>query len=227
MRRVAFIDERALAKNFKTGDIVQKTGLRDLLPAPYYGRVLFANIETGVVTVQWPWGAGQEYPSELNPILAKDVKQILDLNQWYSNWDGARHGIYGDEPDSSYQGLSAKIAAAYEHRTLPVWRAACREMHYGANEVQAFVRLSARFSEEFGADAVRLTVSNLYEAARRMAVYWHDSKRRYKVTKQEKNSGKLTCARCKNVMKPRTYRQGKRVFQCRMCGFTIHPSDLV
>ena len=181
----AFIDERALARNFKTGDVVQKASLREMLPAPYYGRVLFANAETGVVTVQWPWGAEQESPSTLNPILTKDVKNILDLNQWYSNWDAARHGMYGDEPDPGYSALSAKIAASYERKTMPMWRSACKHMHHGLNEMQVFKQLNAEFGEEFGTDAVRRTVANLYETARRMAVYWHDSKRRYRVTRRK------------------------------------------
>lgn len=226
---MAFIDERALARNFKTGDIVQKSSLRDLLPSPYYGRVLFANAETGTVTVQWPWGAEQEHPSTLNPILsnAKDSKSILDLNQWYSNWDAARHGMYGDDPDPGYSAMSAKIAAMHEQTTLPLWRAACKCMHDGMDSVSAFMKLSSSFAEEFGSDTVRRTVANLYEASKRLAVYWHDSKRRYRVTRKEKNSGVYTCPRCKNPLKPRTFRQNQKVMACKICGFTIHPRDLI
>ncbi len=224
---MAFVDERALARNFKTGDVVQKASLRELLPAPYYGRVLFANAETGVVTVQWPWGAEQEYPSMLNPVLAKEVKSILDLNQWYSSWDAARHGMYGDEPDPGYSALSSKIAAAFEHKTLPLWRAACKLMHHGASEIEAFQSLSAEFGGEFGSDTVRRTAANLYETARRMAVYWHDSKRRYRVTRKERSSGMYTCPRCKSILKPRVFRQNQKVLACRGCGFTIHPEDLI
>ncbi len=224
---MAFVDERALARNFKTGDVVQKASLREMLPAPYYGRVLFANVETGVVVVQWPWGAEQEYPSTLNPVLSQDVKSILDLNQWYSNWDAARHGIYGDEPDPGYSAMSAKVAAAYERKTLSLWRTACKLMHHGFDELGAFKQLSSEFGEEFGTDAVRRTVANLYETARRLAVYWHDSNRRYRVTRKERDSGVYTCPRCKSILKPRTFRQNQKVMACRSCGFTIHPRDLV
>jgi predicted RNA-binding Zn-ribbon protein involved in translation (DUF1610 family) len=224
---MAFVDERALARNFKTGDVVQKASLRDLLPAPYYGRVLFANAETGVVTVQWPWGAEQEYPSTLNPVLAKDVKNILDLNQWYSNWDAAKHGMYGDEPDPGYSALSARVASLYEQKTLPMWRVACKLMHYGFDEIEAFKVVSKEFSDEFGPDAVRRTVANLYEASRRMAVYWNDPKRKYRVTRRERETGVFTCPRCKGTLRPRTFRQNQKVLSCRACGFTIHPEDLV
>lgn len=224
---MAFVDERALARNFKTGDVVQKSSLRELLPAPYYGRVLFANIETGTVVVQWPWGAEQEYPSTLNPVLDKEVKSILDLNQWYSNWDAARHGMYGDDPDPGYSALSAKVASEFEKKSLPLWRQACKCMHDGMDEVESFKKLSAEFGEDFGSDVVRRTVANLYETARRMAVYWHDSKRRYRVTRKERASGKFTCPRCKSLLKPRIFRQNQRVLACKTCGFTIHPEDLV
>ena len=200
---------------------------RDLLPAPYYGRVLFANVETGTVVVQWPWGAEQEYPSTLNPVLSKDVKNILDLNQWYSNWDAAKHGMYGDEPDNGYSAMSSKIASAYERKTLPVWRLACKLMHFGSNEFETFKTLHSEFGAEFGTDTIRITVANLYETARRMAVYWHDSKRKYRVTRKERASGKYTCPRCKSILKPRIFRQNQKVMACKVCGFTIHPEDLV
>jgi predicted RNA-binding Zn-ribbon protein involved in translation (DUF1610 family) len=222
---MAFVDERALAQHFKTGDTVQKASLRDFTPAPYYGRVLYANPETGVVVVQWPWGAEQEYPSTLNRVMVGEAgSPTPDFNQWYENWDAARHG---DDADTGYSAMSAKIASEFELKTMPLWKAACKLMHHGADEVAAFRSLSAEFGDEFGADTIRRTAANLYETSRRMAVYWHDSKRRYRVTRRERDSKVYTCPRCKSILKPRVFRQNQKVFACRGCGFTIHPEDLL
>lgn len=225
--RIAFVDERALARGFKTGDVVQRTGLRDLFLAPYYGRVLYSNVECGYVTVQWPWGAEQESPAELVIVKSEDVVPVLDVDQVYSSWDAAIHGLYGDDPDPGHRGLSARVACAYEHRTLPLWRAACRQIHHGASEIEAYRNLMSKFSDEFGSDAVRVTVANLFELGRRMGIYWKNNKRQYKITKKERESGKIICPSCKGIMKHRTYRQGQKVLQCRTCGFSIHPADLI
>lgn len=214
---MAFIDERAIAQGFKPGDVVQKSNLRDMLPSPYYGRVIYPNCDTGVVVVQWPWGAEQEQPSCLIPI--PDEKSVLDLDQWYSNWDAESHGAYGES--------AARVASEYERATLPMWRMACKAMHRGMNEFEAFKQVGSEFSCQFGTDSVRRTVANLYETARRLAVYWHDSKRRYRVTRKERESGVFTCPRCKSPLKPRTFRQNQRVLACKTCGFTIHPRDVV
>lgn len=224
---MAFVDERALARSYKTGDVVQKTGLRDLLPAPYLGRVLFSNTDTGVVVVQWPWGAEQEYPSTLNPVMGKEVGGLLDLNQWQSNWDSAKHGMYDDDSDRDNPELSAKIASKFEKSTMPLWRQACKNMYLGLDDVESFQKLSREFGDEFGSDVIRRTISNLTESAKRMSVYWHDSKRRYRVTQKERKSGKFTCPRCKSPLKPRIFRQNQKVLACKSCGFTIHPLDII
>lgn len=225
--RVAFIDERILAQGFKTGDIVQKTGLRDLFLAPYYGRVLYSNHEGGNLMVQWPWGAEQESPAELIIIRSEDALPSLDIDQLYSTWEAATHGLYGDDPDPGHPGLAARVAASYERKTLPLWRAACKQIHSGASEVAAYRNLLSEFADEFGSDAIRITVSNLFGLGRRLAIYWKNNKRQYKITKREMESGRIICPKCKGPMKHRTYRQGKRILQCRMCGFSIHPADLL
>jgi hypothetical protein len=225
--RTAFVDERALARGFKTGDIVQKTGLRDLFLAPYYGRVLYSNAECGNVMIQWPWGAEQESPAELFIVKSEDIIPALDIDQLYPTWEAAIHGLYGDEPDPGHSGLAARVAFTYERRTLPLWKDACRQMHLGADEITAYRNLLAEHLDEFGSDAIRLTVSNLFNAGRRLSIYWKNNKRQYKITKRERESGKIICPKCKSAMKHRVYRQGKRLLQCRTCGFSIHPADLL
>jgi hypothetical protein len=110
---------------------------------------------------------------------------------------------------------------------MPVWRQACKAWHTGETEIDAFRRLSSLFSDQHGSEAIRITISNLYELGRRIALYWKDGNRKYKVTKRERSSGKLSCPRCKTFLKPRTYKHGARLLQCKACGFCIKPSDLV
>jgi len=247
MLRLAYTDDRAAAKGFATGDVVRKPGLRDLFPAPYAGRVVYSNPRTGRVQVQWPWGVGEEDASELILDISSQLQPNLSLDQWYSTWEGVR---YINDPETEKldakwrKSLASRLADAYvahekrariirsfEKRTLPVWRAACHAFHHGFSEMDAFRFLAAEFGSELGMETVRLTVANLYEASRRLpprlALYWKDSNRRYKVTKREKSSGKIVCPRCKGILKPRAYSHGKKCFQCRTCGFSISPHDLV
>ena len=226
MRHIAYIDERALARNFKAGMVVQKFGLRDLLPAPYYGRVIFSDLGNGVVTVQWPWGAEQSYPSELNPVFGAPVDGVLDLNQWGNTYNS---DMYSDKVDHTYTAMPARIASKYEEVTLPVWRAACKEMHYGANEFEAFTRLSSQFSNGYGSDTIRRTVSNLYGAARRMAA--SKMRRMHKVTHAERTSGVINCPDCHTAMSYKNSSYGKdgkadKVHVCSKCHYVIHPKSL-
>ncbi len=229
MHRTAFVDDQLIARDFNTGDVVRKAGIRDFVLTPYVGRVLYSNTDTGKVEVQWPWGAEIETASE----LIRDASNYYPptgADQSYSTWEQSRNVnspavVKADE--KWRKSLAARVVHRYEERTIPLWRAACEAWHCGMPEVDAFVGMASAFGQEYGDDAVRITVANLYELGRRLAIYWKDQKRRYKVTQQEKASGKVSCPRCKGVMKPRTYRQGRRVMLCKTCGFTIHPKDLV
>jgi len=228
MLRKAFIDDQLAARQFNTGETVRKSGLRGFLLSPYAGRVLYSNVDTGIVQVQWPWGSDLEFASELVHDVSFTTRPP-STDQSYSTLEGARS--FNDsgnvESDQEWRSsLASEIVAGYEDRTLPVYRAACKAMHDGLDEVTAFVTLSKVMAEEFGTDTVRRTVANLYEAGRRMAIYWVDPSRQYRVTQKEKNGGVLACPRCRGTLKPRTFRQGKKVLLCKGCGFTIHPKDL-
>lgn len=228
MQRTAFVDDQLIARDFNTGDVVRKSGLRDFVLSPYVGRVLYSNTDTGKVEVQWPWGAEVETASE----LIKDTSNYFgatQADQSYSTWEGSRNinSPAVQKADEKWRkSLASRVAVAYEEKTLPLWRAACEAWHCGMDEVETFFRMSSVFGPEYGQEAVRVTVSNLYELGRRLAIYWKDGKRRYKVTQKEKSSGKIVCPRCKGMLKPRVYRAGRRVLQCLKCGFSIHPKDI-
>lgn len=228
MLRKAFVDDQLAARQFNTGETVRKSGLRGFLLSPYAGRVLYSNADTGVVEVQWPWGAELEFASELVHDTSFELRPPA-YDQSYSTWEGSRNINDPETQDTDAKfrkSLAATIVADYEQHTMPVYRAACRAMHEGLDEFEAFSAVAAEHGETFGQDAVRRTVANLFEAGRRMAIYWVDPKRQYRVTQKEKNVGVLSCPRCKGTLKPRVYRQGKRILACRQCGFTISPRDL-
>jgi hypothetical protein len=226
--RIAFVDDQLIARDFNTGDVVRKAGLRDFVLSPYIGRVIYSNVDTGKIQVQWPWGAELETASE----LIRDTSgffAITQADQSYSTWEGARNdgSDAAQKADQKFRKkLSSRVVDAYEDLTLPLWRAACEAWHCEMDEIETYFRMASVFGKEYGQEAVRLTVSNLYEHGRRLSIYWKNNKRRYKVTQKEKSSGKVVCPRCKGMLKPRTYRQGKRVLQCQNCSFVIHPSDL-
>ena len=226
--RIAFVDDQLIARDFNTGDVVRKAGLRDFVLSPYIGRVIYSNVDTGKIQVQWPWGAELETASE----LIRDTSgffAVTQADQSYSTWEGARNdgSDAAQKADQKFRKkLSSRVVDAYEDLTLPLWRAACEAWHCEMDEIETYFRMASVFGKEYGQEAVRLTVSNLYEHGRRLSIYWKNNKRRYKVTQKEKSSGKVVCPRCKGMLKPRTYRQGKRVLQCQNCSFVIHPSDL-
>lgn len=226
-RRIAFTDNVEAAKDFATGDIVRRLSYRGHTMSPFIGRVLYSNVQTGTVTVQWPWGVEQESPTELLVDLQPDHAPPMALDQIYSTWESTRYindKATQKEDDKWRKSLAFDIAVSYEKKTLPLYRAACKAWYNGLDQIQAFKKLSSSFDDIFGSDAIRLTISNTYK----QAIYWKDNSRRYRVTKKEKASGKLRCPRCSGEnMKPRTYRQGKKLIQCRDCGFSISQKDLV
>ncbi len=227
---VSFVDEKLLATDFGTGDVVRKSGTRDFVLSPYAGRVLYSNTDTGKVQVQWPWGVELESPSELIRQAGEPITIPTSIDQSYSTWESERFkdGKEVEKADNKWRkSLASKVFDSYEQKTLPLYRAACEAWHLGMPEVETFVRMSSAFSADFSTDAIRLTVSNLYESGRRLAIYWKDKKRRYKTTQQEKDSKNLSCPRCKSFLRPRVYRQGRRLLNCKQCGFCIAPKDLI
>lgn len=232
--RVAFVDDVAAAKDFTSGDTVRKTDFRGFFPSPYAGRVVFVDYRNGTVQVQWPWGSEQEYPTELIRDTSGMVMPPERLDQTYSSWSQTRfeNDVAALKADAKWRkSLTASVVAKYEVSTAPLWRAACKAHHDGLGEIAAFMALSS-LSDRYGDDAVRLEVANLYDAGRsvpaRLALYWKDKGRRYKVTQREKSIGKIRCPRCgAEGMKPRTYRANKKVLNCVGCGFSISPKDLI
>ncbi len=239
MKRVAFVDDMAYAREFAPGDLVRQSDLRDLFFSPYVGRVVWSNPRTGMVQVQWPWGADLEPATTLVRDLSENKAAPQSLDQTLSSYEGHIHSHSLENRDAEWLRPASKrkasgpadrftrIVERYEQMTLPIWRAACRQWHIKSNEVNAFLNLSRELGPDFGTDAIRITVGNVYELGRRLSMYWKDSNRKYRVTQREKTTGKLECPRCNGVVKPRVYRQGQKILMCSSCGFSIHPEDLL
>lgn len=235
MLRVAFVDNVQAAKDFASGDVVRKTDFRGFFPSPYAGRVDYVDYRNGTVQVQWPWGNEQEQPTELIRDASNDFKPPVLLDQGYSTWVRSRflNDTNVQKEDTKWRkALASRVALQYEEETKPLWRAACQAHHNGIDEISAFKKLSSLFEDRFSNDAIKLTIANLYETGRgiplHLALYWKDRGRQYKVTQREKNVGKFKCPACGGWnVRPRTYRQNKKVLNCRDCGFSISPKDLL
>lgn len=254
--RTAFVDDIEAAKDFATGDIVRRMGYREMLPGPFAGRVIYSNPNTGKVHVQWPWGDEEEPATELIRDLSGDVAVNESLDSIYATWESARFtndSITRESDENWFKNLLkedpkwrkqlsstvsesilsrlSRIIIAYEELTKPIWIAACKAWYEGRDEISAFRKIASVYASDFGIDAIRLTVSNLYGLSRnpdpRCALYWKDNGRKYKVTQLEKSSGILNCPRCRSNMNPKIYRYQKKIMQCNECGFTISPKDLI
>jgi hypothetical protein len=225
MRRTAFVDDQLYSREFRSGDLVRKGGMHEVTFSPYVGRVLYSDNDTGAVSVQWPWGVESEAATTLTKDTSEEYGAPTEFDQSYSTWESSRWTSSPaiEKADAKWR---ASLASDFEKATLPVWRAACFEWHRGSSELDAMSHVSSEMSDDFGFDVVRRTVANLYGLGARLAIYWKDSKRRYRVTQSEKTSGKLSCPRCRSFLKPRVYSHGRRVLQCNDCGFSISPKDL-
>ena len=90
MLRTAFVDDKLFAREFNSGDVVRKSGIRDLVLTPYVGRVIYSNADTGKIQVQWPWGVIEEVASE----LIHDTSGYFappSMDQSYSTWESSRN----------------------------------------------------------------------------------------------------------------------------------------
>jgi len=230
--RFAFVDEVLYSKEFNTGDCVRKTGLRDFVLTPYAGRVLYSDTDTGVVVVQWPWGAENNYPSELVIDKSGDFG-TPNMDQSYSTWESTR---YKDDPDTLKndvkwrKSLASDISEEFSRLTLPIYKAACKAWYQELPEMEVLVTLSSIYSPKYGFEPVRKSVDDVYSSGRRIAIYWGSSNRKYRVTQSEMVTGKYKCPRCGNGLKPRTFRHLKRLMSCggpSGCGFSIHNKDLL
>jgi len=230
MHRTAYVDDKLFAAEFRTGDTVRKSNIREFILTPFVGRVLFSNTDTGKVSVQWPWGAEQEDPTMLVKSASADGLPPGIVDTSYDTWEKARYT--GDsetaKSDAKWRtSLATSIVDDFNHHTSTVRYAAQLAIYEGMSEETALNRIASVFGEKYGNDAVASVVADVYEGARRFAIYRKDSARKYQVSRSERAAGHLRCPRCAGGLKNRTYRHGQTIKQCRECGFSIANDDLV
>ncbi len=153
-RRLSFIDDRALARQFSTGDVVRKPGSDGKFASPYSGSVIYSNTDIGTVSVQWPWGVEQEWASELIPDTSGDIIPP-QINDSYSTWEMERYITTPKKRKAS------KIVKAFEDKTYPVYVEASRLHYNGLNQIDAFMGME-KYCSRYGSDVVRRTVSNIF-----------------------------------------------------------------
>lgn len=217
MIRTAYVDNRLLARQFKTGDVVRKTDLIDTFAIPYVGRVIYSNPLTGHVTVQWPWGAEQATPADLLKDISNDIEAPLFFDD-YSSYDKA---MMMNAP------MAHKIASSYNKCVSKCYSCTCKAIHYGAGpeeSLNVFKRLSSVLDDE--------TKSHLYNQLfnkDRMALYYKSSPRKYQMSKGEEQRKFASCPKCKSMMRPAKISKNSHVFRCSNveCKFMIHPEDVL
>ncbi len=230
MHRTAFVDDKLYAAEFRTGDSVRKSNIREFILTPFVGRVLFSNTDVGKVHVQWPWGAEQEDPTMLVRVATPENHPPEMIDTAYSTWEKSR--FTGDasteKEDKKWRSsLASEIVKDYAKHAKPVVSSAQYAVYSGLSEESAKSRIATIFRKTHGSAEVDQIVGDVFEGARRYAIYWRDSMRKYKATKREVSTGHLTCPRCASTLKPRTYRHGQTIKQCRNCGFSISDEDIL
>lgn len=228
------IDFWALSKDFRAGDLVQKFMPGRSEVSPYTGRVITVLSGIGFLDVQWPFGAERVSPEEVvkvNPEFARFLPPTLNTS-YYPGYDAA----------------PPKTAAGKFWRTIEVppgfHKHLARVYHSGAAPLQAYDELWHRFRQADD-ESLRDEISKFYRVAYNMvtalvleqarhkdAAYWAGSDRKYRATKTELSSKKLSCPNCKDgPMRRATYKMqgGQRVklLACTACMHLVKQADIL
>jgi ssDNA-binding Zn-finger/Zn-ribbon topoisomerase 1 len=230
------IDYWKLTKDFTAGDTVQKfmPGRSEL--TPYVGRVTAVLPGLGFIDVQWPFGNERVSPEELvrvNP----DFQRYTPTYETFSYYAGQDAGP------------AAKLAA--QEDGSPLWQevapgfhtALAQLYHKGASSIQAYDVLWHQYRQA-NDDAIRSEVQQFYrvahnlmtaylgEYATKTAAYWASKDRKYRATKPELESRKITCPKCKQAhMRKATYKMEDgvraKLLACPNCMYLVKQSDVL
>lgn len=226
------IDYWELSKDFRPGDLVQKFMPGRSEVSPYTGCVIAVMHGIGFLDVQWPFGAERVSPEEVvrvNPEFVRFLPPTLNFS-YYPGYDATKTA-------NGKLWRTIEVPADF-HKHL------ARAYHSGLNSVRAYDELWHRFR---GADdeAMRDEVARFYRVAHNMVTalileqarkkngaYWAGADRKYRATKTELSSRKLSCPNCKEgPMRRATYKMesGQRVklLACTGCMHLIKTSDVL
>ena len=229
------IDYWTLSKDFKIGDYIQKfmPGHSEL--SPYIGRVTAVMPGIGFIDVQWPFGNERVSPED----VVKTEKEV-----W---WEPV--GLHSNP--SYYPGLDAQpktaaLAKNLWNRDLPVGfhLELARVFHKGASSVQAYDHLWHHYREADD-EALREEVNKFYrlaynsvtalivqEARKKDAAYWAATDRKYRATKTELSSKRVSCPKCKKAnLRKATYKmeggQRMKLLACPQCMHLVKQTDVL
>lgn len=216
--KTSYVDYQALAAQFKVGEFVRKI---DPVRGKEFASFLEGRVEAvlkgiGFVDVAFPWGTDRVSPDMLvrvkeNPAVYSDFLDSYDR----------RKGGHIEEP------MHRRVAAAAASKHAVLYETALRMREAGIAELDAYHKMSGRWSDKLGDGPVREAVSYAYEAADKVAIYWKDRGRQYVPTKRERETGVLHCPRCKCEMGRTIYKKRTKLYACPECLFLIQPCDLI
>lgn len=235
------IDYWKLTKDFNPGDVVQK-----LMPgrseiSPYIGRVTAVMPGVGFLDVQWSFGVERVSPEELvkaNPETLKFLPPTVTFG-YYPGIDAGPAAKLATTPVIKPggsplwrtielpQGFHRKLAQLFHKRVSAIqaydslwheFRQADDEVL--RDEVQKFYRVAHNLMGVF-----------LSEHARKTAAYWTEKDRKYRATKSEVETRKLSCPKCKEgPMRKATYKMEDgvktKLFACPHCMYLVKQSDV-
>jgi len=213
----SYIDHQALAAQFTVGEFVRKV---DAVRGKEFANFLEGRVEAvlkgiGFVDVAFPWGTDRMSPD----LLVRVNKSPAVAGDFLDSYD-RRKGGYGTEPIE-------RVASAYSNHTAHLKETAWRMREAGIQEMDAYLKMAATFSDTLGDGPVREAISFVYEPSRRVAIYWKQKGRQYVTTQAERESGNLGCPRCKTQMGRTIYQKRTKLYACPECLFLIQPCDLV
>jgi len=231
------IDYWQLTKDFNTGDLVQKfmPGRSDV--SPYTGRVTAVLPGIGFLDVQWPFGNERVSPEEVvkvNPEFTRYLPPTLNPS-YYPGYDAAPPKRATNEGIPLWR--TVELPAGF-HREL------AKLFHKGASAIKAYDILWHQYRQandealrdevvKFYRVAYNLMTALLSEQARKKdASYWAAKDRKYRATRGELETRKITCPKCKyEHMRKATYKmedgQKARLLACPNCMHLIKQTDVL
>lgn len=223
------IDFWEIAKNFKTGDVVQRFlpfAQGDAL-SPFVGKVLVSHPGLGVVDVQWPHGHQRISADEIVLVNPKITKYLpLNLDQAYSTYDMSKIAAWKlDRVPGEFLGDLSQLWSNKK------------------SDLDSYDVLWRKYSNFVDDLTIKSLTLKFYDVGRRMAklrmashirknaAYWVAQGRQYRATKEEIQSKRFLCPKCGTLMKNATYRMEKgtrvRLLACPKDLFLIERTSML
>lgn len=234
------IDYWKLAKEFKTGDFVQRyaPGQGGYSMSPFLGRVTAVHRGLGVIDVQWPYGNERMFPDDII-IVDSRVSQWVPpttLDTTYMGLDTQKARELWASASGQRLWRTVELPAGFHRDLSKLWA-------HGASEVGAYDELWRKHASSARDEDIRDEVSKFFRVARnfsdvriqqhiaKSATYWVAQNRQYRVTQEEFKAGKPVCPKCGTRMKRTTYKMNEgakhRLFACPKDLFLIKQDSIL